>query len=349
MSLLLGTPVLLWGEADALRLPGFDESTLPYFAYFLIFIIGGLLFLQWRQRRLNEKNALSNRFMQVMMHRDLTKRQLAAANDFFTHLKESEQNEILLSQKALAHYLHQYLRVHEQLSANDRVEIFDKILPGMTSQIEVKSVEDLRPGEPCAIDIDGKSHLATILKTKNDQILVSLTDRVLLPLGPAKLYAYRPHLGGFLLAGDVKKVNGLSAIFQHGGPIEFKGDQHLMSVINVAVKLERWPKPEMEVEPATEPDGQPAAPEAYYAETERISDRALAIRFLEQPPPWILRKQEFWEMTLELPESPLVCRVRVNPYKPPEFFLVRPVDMDAASRNRLFAFISHNKPMREHF
>ncbi|GAB4443811.1 MAG: hypothetical protein OHK0011_26040 [Turneriella sp.] len=342
-------PILaqLGPEFDAVRLPGFDSGSLPYLVYFLLTVIGALLFLQWRLRRQAEKNALSNRFMQIMLQRNLTKRQYRAVSEFFRGLKESQQNEILLSQKALAHYLHQFLRVNEQIPANDRVEIFDKILPGMTSQIEVRTVDDLRTGEPCAVDIGNTSHLATILKTKENQVLISLTEKIVLPLGPAKLYAYRPNLGGFLLSGAISKANGMSAIFRHDGSIEFRGDQHLMSVVNLALKLEPWPKPEVEAD--LEP-GEPP-PETVYvsAETERLSDRALAIRFLETPPELVLKRQEFWEMTLELPGEPLVCRVRITAYKPPELWLVRPVDLDDLGRRRLYKFISENKPVREHF
>lgn len=347
MHRLIAVLLQLGPEVESLRLPGFDSSTVPYLVYFLLSVIGGLLFLQWRLRRRAEKDALSNRFMQVMMHRSLTKRQYAAVNTFFRGLKEAQQNEILLSQKALAHHLHQFLRVNEKIPANDRVEIFDKILPGMTSQIEVKTTDDLRSGEPCAIDVDHTSHLATILKTRDNQVLLSLAEKIVLPVGPAKLYAYRPNLGGFLLRGAISKVDGMSAIFRHEGEIEFKGDQHLMSIIDLPLKVEPWPKAEIgaDLEP-----GEPAAEEQYLrAETERVSDRAMAVHFLEMPPEIVIRRQEFWEMTLELPGEPLVCRVRITPYRPPDFWLVRPVDLDDVGRRRLYRFISENKPVREHF
>jgi hypothetical protein len=347
MPHLLPIIAQLGPEFDAVRLPGFDSSTLPYLVYFLLTVIGGLLFLQWRLRRQAEKNALSNRFMQIMLHRNLTKRQYSAVNEFFHSLKEAQQNEILLSQKALAHYLHQFLRQHKTLKASDKVEVFDKILPGMTSQIEVKTVEDLRTGEPCAIDIGQTSYLATILKTKDNQVLVSLAEKIVLRLGPAKLYAYRPNLGGFLLSGAITRVNGMSAIFKHEGAIEFRGDQHLMSVVTLRLRLEPWPKPEVEAD--LEPGETPAETPYLLAETERLSDRALAIRFIERPPDLILKRQEFWEMTLELPGEPLICRVRIAAYKPPELWLARPVDLDEQGRRRLYKFISENKPVREHF
>jgi hypothetical protein len=41
--------------------------------------------------------------------------------------------------------------------------------------------------------------------------------------------------------------------------------------------------------------------------------------------------------------------VRIARYKPPELWLVRPVDLDDAGRRRLYQFIAENKPVREHF
>lgn len=348
MNWLIPIFLQLGPEFDAVRLPGFDPRSLPYLVYFLLAVIGGLLFLQWRLRRQAEKNALSNRFMQIMLQRNLTKRQYKAVNAFFNNLKESQQNEILLSPKSLAHYLHEYLNRETDLPANDRVEIFDKILPGMTAQIEIKSVDDLRAGELCAIDVAGTSYLANIIKTKNNQVLVSTNEKSTLPISPARLYAYRPKLGGFLLDGKIVKASGMSAIFEHTGPIEFRGDQHLMAIIQLPLKLERWPKEELEITEKEETPEESKEPDCYYAVTEKISDRALSIKFNETPSPWLLRKQEYWEMTLELPEAPLVCRVRVTNYKPP-LFLIRPVDLDAALRQRLYKFIAQNKPVREHF
>jgi len=347
MHQLLPIFAQLGPEFDAVRLPGFDSRTLPYLVYFLLTVITGLIFLQWRMKRQAEKNALLNRFMQIMLNRNLSKRQYQAVHRFFHSLKEAQQNEILLSQKALAHYLHQFLRQQDDIPANDRVEIFDKVLPGITPQIEIKTVADLRSGEPCAVDTAQTSHLATVLKTKDDQVLLSLTEKAALPPGPAKLYAYRPNLGGFLLSGAVTKSNGMSVIFKHSGPIEFRGDQHLMAIVNVALKLEAWPKPEVEAE--LEPGEAPPDLLELHAETERISDRAMAIRFFERPPDLVLKRQEFWEMTLELPGDPLVCRVRIARYKPPELWLVRPVDLDDAGHRRLYQFIAENKPVREHF
>lgn len=348
MSRLIPIFLQLGPEFDAVRLPGFDSRSLPYLIYFLLAVIGGLLFLQWRLRRRAEKNALSNRFMQIMLQRNLTKRQYRAVDAFFHGLKESQQNEILLSPKVLAHYLNEYLNRETTLPASDRVEIFDKILPGMTAQIEIKSVNDLRAGELCAIDVAGTSHLANIIKTKNNQVLISTNDKTTLPISTAKLYAYRPKLGGFLLDGKIIKASGMSAIFEHTGAIEFRGDQHLMAMVQLPLKLERWPKEELKIAENDEASDETKESECYYAVTEKISDRALSVKFNETPPPWLLRKQEYWEMTLELPGEPLVCRVRVMGYKPP-FFLVRPVDLDAALRQRLYKFIAQNKPVREHF
>ncbi|MBS0618764.1 MAG: hypothetical protein JSR44_11285 [Spirochaetes bacterium] len=341
-------PLFLQVDPEALRLPAFDAGSLWYLVYFLLFIIAVFGFLHWRLRKSLEKHALSNRFMQILMQRDLTRTQLDAAQDFFKNLTENQQSEILLSQKNLALMLREYLKSHAQLTANDRVEIFDKILPGMTSQIDIKSTADFRVGELCAIDLAKKSYLATVLKIHEQQLLLSVIDKITLAPGGAHLYAYRPHLGGFLLAGAITKTNEQAVIFRHdGGPIEFRGDQHLMCLVSLPLQLQPWPHPEIAAETATiEPV---TGVDTFLGTTDKISDRALAIHFNTAPPSWVLNRQDLWEMTLGLPDAPLVCRVKITAYKGSQQFLVRPIDLDAVERARLFNFIAAHEPVREHF
>ncbi len=286
--------------------------------------------------------------MLVLMRRGLTKLQLAAMQDFFAGLHETAKQEILLSHKLFAQHLQQYLASHRNLTGNDRVEIFDKVLPNYLPQIEVKSISDLRAGELAAIDIAGKSALATILKIKDNQILLSSSDKI--PPAPmkAQLYAYRPGLGGFLLGGEVVKSQAQSHIFRHDGTIDFRGDQHLMTVASVQLKLEPWPHHEM-TKAVDGDDGTTAVNEIFPALTDRLSDRAIVIRFLTAPPDWAIKKQELWEMTLDIAEKPLVCRVKMVPYRTLGTWLLRPVDIDSAERDRLFKFISEHEPVREHF
>jgi hypothetical protein len=337
-------------DADILRMPDFDIHSLWYLAYFLVAILTLIILVQWRVHKQSDKNSLSNRFMQITMRRGLTKVQLAAVDVFFKTLNPHEQDEIMLSQKALANHLHQYLDRHPALSATDRVEIFDKLLPGIVSQIEIKSVADLRIGELAAIDINKKSILATILKTKDNQILLSLSEKIA-ATGPAAahIYAYRPNLGGFLMEGQIIKSNGQSIVFQFSGKIDFRGDQHLMTQVAVGFEITRWPKPEVEIDGEKTPETAELGHDQFNGYTEKLSDRAMLVNFATKPPEWVIKKQEYWEMKLELPENPLVCRVKITPYKTNYTWLVRPVDLDAADRNRLYRFISANEPVREHF
>lgn len=341
-------PIILGVDADVLRMPALDAASIWYLVYFLLAVVVGLLFLQWRLRKQAHREALNNSFMLVLMRRGLTKLQLAAMQDFFASLHETEKQEILLSHKLFAQHLQQYLAAHRNLTGNDRVEIFDKVLPNYLPQIEVKALSDLRPGELAAIDFAGKSALGTILKIKDNQILLSSSDK--LPAAPlkAQVYAYRPGLGGFLLSGEITKSQGQSHIFQHSGEIEFRGDQHLMTIASVQLKLEPWPH--QDIKKAVEGDAElNAMNETFPALTEKLSDRALVIRFLSAPPDWAIKKQELWEMTLDITEKPLVCRVKVTPYRVRGTWLLRPVDLDSAERDRLFKFIADNEPVREHF
>lgn len=339
--------IFLQVDADTLRLPGFDSHSVWYLVYFLLFIIAGLIFFQWRLRKKHERNALSNRFMQILMRRALTRTQLAAMQDFFHRLHEVEQNEIMLSQKSLEHHLHQYLERHPELSATDRVEIFDKLLAGTTSQIEIKSVSDLRIGELCALDAGKTSWLTTMMKTKDDQVLLTSYDKAPIPLGAGHIYAYRPGLGGFLLSGEITKVKDHSVIFRHNGHTDFRGDQHLMTSVAIAVKIERWPHPELGIE--SEKTGESAGIENFTGLTDKISDRALTVRFTPSPPDWMLARQDFWEMTLDMPEKPIICRVKVARYQKTDLHFLRPIDLESAERNRLYKFIAAHNPVREHF
>jgi hypothetical protein len=341
--------VLLAIDAEALRLPAFDASTLWYLVYFLLAVLTLVILVQWHLRRQNARKALSNRFMQIVMRRSLTRVQTNAVNDFFAGLSYDQQNEILLSQKACAHYLHQYLEKHTGISAADRVEIFDKLLPNAVSQIEIRSVADLRISEHCGVDIQNKSYLMTILKIRDNQVLLSSHER--LPLAvpqKAHLYAYRPNLGGFLLDGEVIKSNGQSVIFQHTGGIDFRGDQHLMTQVALGFRLERWPHPDADVDEGN-PDETTEGMDAFPGMTEKISDRAVIVRFHVAPPEWIIKRQDYWELTLDLPEKPLVCRVKLIPYKTHQHWMLRPVDLESGERNRLYNFIAANEPTREHF
>lgn len=341
-------PFFLAIDADVLRLPAFDSASIWYLVYFLLFVIIGLIWLQWRLRKQAHRNAISNSFMLVLMRRGLTKLQLAAMQDFFRHLNENEKQEILLSQKVFAQHLQQYLAAHRNLTGNDRVEIFDKVLPNFLPQIEIKSLDDLRPGEPAAIDTENRSALATVLKIKDNQILISSADQLPQPPAKAQLYAYRPGLGGFLLAGEIVKSQGQSHIFRHDGKIEFRGDQHLMTVSAVPFRLERWPHPEVD-KAVNGADQTSEVTDSYSGYTEKLSDRAAVVKFYSTPPDWVLRKQDLWEMTLDVPDQPIVCRIRVTPYKGRDLFMLRPVDLDSGERNRLFKFISEHQPVREHF
>ncbi len=339
--------VFLQIDAESLRLPAFDAASLKYLVYFLLFIIIGLVFFQWRLRRSHEKNALSNRFMQILMRRALTRTQQAAMQDFFDRLHEVEQNEIMISQKSLEHHLHQYLERHPEISAADRVEIFDKLLAGKAPQIEIKTVSDLRIGELCALDAGKTSWLTTIMKSKDDQILLTSYEKTPIPVGGGHVYAYRAGLGGFLLSGQIIKVKENSLIFKHNGHVDFRGDQHLMSTVSVAVKIERWPHPELGID--EEKPLESAGVEVFTGLSDKISDRALAVRFTPGPPDWILSRQDFWEMTLDLPEKPLICRVKATRYQKTDMHFLRPIDMDGAERNRLYTFIAAHNPVREHF
>ncbi|HRP68941.1 MAG TPA: hypothetical protein PLY93_05360 [Turneriella sp.] len=335
-------------DADTLRLPGFDASSVWYLTYALLAAVVFLLFLHWRQKKDLAREALSNRFMQVLMKHELTHTQQTTIQNFFNSLNDNERAAILSSQKNLAYYLHAYLETHETINAIDRVQIYDKLLSELQSQTEIKSMADLCAGELCALILDGREYFATVAKTNTTQALLSLHQHFShAPQTKINLYAYRPHLGGFTLGGKILKANDHSVVIEHDGQIQFQSDQHLMTTSPLTIHLERWPKDGIGIESSTT-DAPSEGIDAFSGTTEKFSDRAFIVRLQENLPDWVLKRQDLWQFQLALPEGALTCRVRMAHYNANNLYLLRPIDLTQADRRRLDKFIAENNPIHEH-
>ncbi|MBV6494191.1 MAG: hypothetical protein LDLANPLL_02217 [Turneriella sp.] len=339
--------IFLTIEPEDLRLPGFDATSVWYLVYALMALTLLLLFLRWRQKKEFLRESLSNRFMQILIRRNLTSAQQKTVNNFFTGLNDDQKSEILLSQDALAHSLHNYLEKNSNIPPRDRVQIFDKLLPEMQSQIEVKNPTDLRFGELCALEAPSNTHFVTVMKTNPTQVLLSLHNGNSTPNhGEAVLYVYRPHLGEFILSGDILRANNTSAVFEHDGTVEFNSDQHLMSTFALDLQIEPWPHTDIDIDIPPVQNGTERF-DIFSGTTQKFSERALVVQFASAPPDWVLKRQELWQLTLNI-EPPLVCRVRISKYDTHGLYLLRPVDLQPNEKKRLFGFISAHEPVHEH-
>lgn len=286
----------------------------------------------------------------------LKRDQLKILGVFFQELTATEKNEISFNHNLFANKLYSFLRNHPMVNAHDRVEIFDKLLPDAAAKIDVRSPDDLKQGELCSLDIGRRTYLGRVAKIKTPQILVSVNtgfSAADIQHQPCNIYVYRNNLGGFLLYCRVLKVSPEAIIVEYEEKIEFKGEQHLMTLMNLPVILKPWPPPEIDISPPqAEPGKTPATsakPEFYQCETDRISDRAILLRFMSAYNGVQVMRQELWEAELDLPDGyQFKCRGRlIQSMTTPGFYILKFTDADEAARSRLFHFISQNSPSRE--
>lgn len=342
--------ILLQITAEDLRLPGFDSGTLVYLVYFLLFIIIFLLFLQWRLKKETKAKALQNRFMQSMMHVELTKPQYDAMGIYFARLSRDEKKAILDSRKHFAASLHRYLLSSTQIMAQDAIESFAKIFPDKNSLIEIKSLADLRLDEMCALEIQGKAALVSVVEIKGNEAHLRLEDRNPVLDSNAVLSVYRAKLGGYFLHGKVRRIAQGNLIFEHEGPIDFRADHHFMCRHVLDLELTPWHgfSARASNDPSTEAE---LTGETLHARTQLFSDRALIIHFAEEVPAWVLRRQEYWKMVLYLEGESIESRARIIHYKEgiTTLYLVRLLDVTPENREKLSAFIQKNQPEPEKF
>ena len=335
-------------DAEVLKLPEFSSSALWGLVYFLGAVSLILGIAVWRVHVRNRLHSLLYRFDAYLIRRGLKKNQREIALAFFQHLTEHEKTEIFISGKFFAERLHQYLEAQAQISANERVEIFDKFFPNLASKTEIRALPDLREGEICAIDQETRSFLGTFMRSKNNQALISFRQKHVLKEGEAKLYAYRPNLGGFLLSGKILKQNTQGLIFEHDGKIEFKGDQHLMCLLDMQVRFLPWPPPELKLDDAGEEVKHDT--NDYSGAISRLSDRAFAFEFHNSIPGWILRRQELWSVTLKLDDKEVEIRGKIIQPKPGKnYYYFKFTDVDQLARTHIYEFITQHNPVREQF
>lgn len=342
--------ILLQITAEDLRLPGFDSGTLVYLVYFLFFIILVLLFLQWRLKKETKAKALANRFMRSMMHVELTAPQFNAMGVYFARLSRDEKTAILNSRKHFAVSLHRYLLSATEIRPQDAIESFAKIFPDKNSLIEIKSLADLRLDEMCALDIQGKAALVSVIEVKENEAHLRLEDRNPVLDSDAVLSVYRAKLGGYFLHGKVRRSAQGNLVFTHEGPIDFRADHHFMCRQTLDLDLTPWHS--LAESAASDPTVEAELTgETLHARTQLFSDRALVIHFAEEVPAWVLRRQEYWKMVLHLEGEPIESRARIIHYKEGviTLYLVRLLDLTPESREKLSAFIQKNQPEPERF
>ncbi|MCB1322565.1 MAG: hypothetical protein KDK34_20060, partial [Leptospiraceae bacterium] len=300
-----------------------------------------------------------------------------------------ELTALILDQKQFRKSLYRYLSGRADIKAETRVQILDKLFQSISAGLSIDSIYDVHAGEICSVFAAGKHRLARVVSVEEDNRVV-LSVRELpahIPLGQeSHLYVYRPRLGGFLFPGEIHQSWDDGLLFIVTGDVQSRGEQHLMTVLELPLTVEPWgpsgaqparrgaPGDRSESKPVVSdsandhqnedaqtgerPESAPGAegshPQIYrfHGTTEKISERALVF-FADHGHDQLhrqLRKTGLWTLNLDLPgEFTLSCKGQMIPVKSSgnDRFLFRYIDLTENARRILFEVIRENQPERE--
>ncbi|MCB1147180.1 MAG: hypothetical protein KDK38_10295 [Leptospiraceae bacterium] len=327
---------------ESLQLPKVTESdlmlSLVTVCGFLILAAAYIVYYRFKVK----KNAAWILLKNYAITHDLSAKEISVLETFFNSLSLTDRQNILFERKRFAELLQQFLK-NISAKSTTLVKFFDKLILSSQTETTIHGLVDLNEGELVAVDLEEESTLANILNVRGSNARIVLHNRNI-PFSenlPAKLFAYRPGLGGYLFSGVLQDKHKDTVIFCQSGSIEFKGEQHLMAYIEMPVLLQ----PDIA---GLHIDENYVAPE-FKMQTITVSDRAMLVNPIDHIFTQEREKFEHWHMRLNLPDTTLIeCRVKIHNSKSGNNTLIlKFLDIQEKDRHKLFELISRSKPVRE--
>lgn len=345
-------------QGDLLTWPEPGTALITLGVVFFVMVLVVFLLTRWLYLRRGQREARWSVVMQYALKHRLGGGDLRLLRRFFDTLGEDESMQVVNSKRLFHAKLHDFL-ARDDIGAQhrDRVRILDSLFPAADFQVEVKSMRDLQAGEACSLEFEGETHLATIVKQRDEDLWISLPGWEPardLANAAASVYVFRQNVGGFLLEGRLLRAGKGVAVFGHVSKITAHGNQHLMAEIEVPLRFTPWPPlPPAEDQPDEGPDAELRAvrePVVLTGLSKLVSDRALLFFFEEDmPDPFHLleRSGELWEIDMTLPRGyEFQCRGAIVPGSHGRY-LFKYVDATETQRRGIFDEIKHAGAKRE--
>ncbi len=341
-------------QGDLLTWPEPGTALITLGVVFVVLVLVVFFLTRWMYLRRGQREARWTVVMQYALKHRLGGSDLRLLRRFYDTLGEDESMQIVNSKRLFHAKLHDFLaRDDIGTQHRDRVRILDSLFPAADFQVEVKALRDLQAGEACSLEFDGETHLATIVKQRDEDLWISLPGweptRDLTNTA-AYVYVFRQNVGGFLLEGRLLRVGKGVAVFGNVSKISSHGNQHLMAEIEVPLHFTPWPPLPSPGESSGDKEAGPREPVVLRGMSKLVSDRALLFFFEEDmPDPFHLleRSGEMWELDMTLPRGyEFQCRGAIVPGSRGRF-LFKYVDATEAQRRRIFDEIKHAGAKRE--
>lgn len=339
---------------DLLTWPDVGGGHITFGVAFLAGVLLVFFLTRWIYIRAGRRDARWSVLMQYALRHRVRGDDLKLLRGFFDSLSGDETLQVTSDRRFFHSKLHDYLLAMEPVGRSSRelrrrVRVFDSLFPNADFQLEIKTLHDVQPGEVCSLEFEAGQdpRLATVLRRKDDvdEIWIGVPDWHPPPnngaIGAtARLYVYRPAVGGFLIEGRILRAGRETVVFGEAGRIQASGNQHLMAEIEAPLTLSPWPPaPPVHLESTdadaadiqesaeaaeagqaeVSPEEVPASESPVQIEgvTKLISDRAILFFTEDQAESRsfrLLEGQEVWEIDLVLPRGfALRCRGIVLP------------------------------------
>lgn len=344
-------------DPSALELSPVSITAVAVFFGLLLLAVILLLLAKLRQKRVDADTVLWLGLYHYALRRGVLGAQTRPLKVFFQALSRDEQEQIPGNRVFFRKLFLPFIEKYPHITQAQKVELIEKVTPETDVAIEIRTPSDLHLGEACALEFGGEHYLGFVTKLKENQALFSLRNwdpQKPLTNEPIVVYSYRHGYGGYIMKGTIIKAakNGMAVAFT--GEISFRGNEHLMALLQWDLHFTQWPAPEVFGSEGDEIEEISPEKETldFHATSEKVSDRAMLIKLNETVPLHVLQSQELWQLETRLPDydgSRLEVRVRLLPSPSTRGrYIAKFVDIDDVSRNALWEVIKQNNPVREY-
>lgn len=350
-------------DPKLLQLPDFNLLAFIFVVLILFVWLFIYLILRYRQSRLDAQTIAWLNLAAYAQKREIVGKELRPLKSFFLTLTDKQREEIPGNKKLFRDLFLPFIENYSGISEVEKVKYIEKLVPEVPTPISIEVPQDLYLGESVALEFAGENYLGFVVKVKDNYGLFSLPKYHPSPkhLGlPVVVHAYRQGHGTYALDGVIQKTfaDGFAVIFS--GKVLQTGNEHLMALLEWQLKFTPWPEkqttlaenPPEQTASAVDSEKKEAAdeiPHEILGVSEKVSDRAMLVRFTQEFSPKALHKQEIWQMVANLPSGEdLKIRVKIFPSPQQKGkFIIRYIDIDEGTRIKLWEIIKANKPIRE--
>lgn len=332
---------------------------LPFILLAVLIVVVALYFMRSNEIRTRRQWAS---FLKQVLEKKLSQHEIKTVKIFFESVPMKDRDRILFNREALQRELYNFFNdiTHGMGEGNYKkhIHIMSKLFLSKKESVEIKTLEDLIPGEISALSLDREHRLVRVHAIRENAILVSIRDYT-----PHKnqageyteLVAYRPGVGFHTIPVRIQAVGKNGYRLSQTDPIKVETEEQLVSLAQFDVQF-RPLKTVQEMENVAgavgnsqEENENPPEEIILHGYTIKISEKAALVHMDEESLSEYDRKQEHWEMTVTIDEyTPFMVSGSLFPVPGArDRFLLKFFELNEEQKSYIFWLIKNYTPVRE--